>query len=727
MSPPNHSNSDSSSENISCVGDAGNGINLSTPEKKAKAQKVIALFASGNRELARSILKSAKNEFWLFEELLLGCKIKDGKPIPSPALKKTFNKYNTKENNRRFKFTDAKQRYAILLMLDIMLYSPADMLSLASLNLNLISILKFNRDESNLEWFYEIINLLPSNVVIEGILDLKDLTELSDNVAKHLSKESINVSECFEGTGLHLPSVTIFSDTAAYYLSEYRGSLFLEGILNLSDNTIKILSEHKVLKEECENYFNGLSLGLKHLSDNAAKFLSSYQGDLSLGIKHLSDNAAKYLSSHQGNLSFPNLETLSNSAAESLSQHAGGLILPSLRNISENALLHIKTKKTHKVNVDVFEDDFVSILNIPPEKIVLHAIKFLTKEEAEYLCNSISPNLNLDYLKHISEEIAEIFGNFNGDLSFYSLKFISPKVAKALGNHKFKLNLGFESLPLDVADGLSNHSGGIILRSLSAISDKSAEALGRTKGGLCLDSLLEVSEQGLKLLSNHDGDLNLDRLKTISDLASEALGRHEGGCLYLNGIKSLSNTSALNLSLHKGGMFLGGIKELKNFPGHIALACSLSTQKHEILYLNELKILESGPAKFLSNYKGELMLNHLNYLSDEAALELTAFKGKGLYLKGLKNPSDSLLQILSNCKCNLHLSSLKILTINGAKSLSNHEGKLFLNNYDLKMSDEAAKFLSKHDDDIILYDLHFSKKILKIKEMIFKYKDENKT
>lgn len=726
MSPPNYSNSDSSFENISGGGDAGNGINLSAPEKKAKAQKIIDLFASGNRELARSILKSAKNEFWLFEELLLGCKIIDGKPIPSPTLKKTFDKYNTKENNRFSKFTDAKQRYAILLMLDIMLYCPTNILSLASLNLNLISILKFSRDESNLEWFYEIIDLLPSNVVIEGILDLYDLKELSENTAKHLSKE--NASESLDGNkGLSLPSLTNLSDTVATYLIQYQGSLFLEGITTLSDRTIKILSQHKVLKKESENYFNGLFLGLTHLTDNASKYLSSYQGDLSLGIIHLSDNAAKYFSSHEGNLSFPNLETLSNSAAESLSQHAGELILPSLVNISENALLCIKTKKKHKVNVDVFEDDFVSILNISPEKIALHAIKFLTKEEAEYLCNSISSNLNLDNLKHISEEIAEIFGNFNGDLSFYSLKFISPKVAKALGNHKFKLNLGFESLPLDVADGLSDHSGGILLRSLSAISDKSAEALGRTKGGLCLDSLLEVSEKGLKLLSNHDGDLNLDRLKKISDLASEALGRHERGCLYLNGIKSISNTSALNLSFHKGGMFLGGIKELKNFPGHIALACALSTQKHEILYLNELKILESGPAKCLSNYKGELMLNHLNYLSDEAAVELTAFKGKGLYLKGLKNPSDSILQILSNCKCNLHLSSLKILTINGAKSLSNHEGKLFLNNYDLTISDEAAKFLSKHDDDIILYDLHFSKKILKIKEMIFKYKDENKT
>lgn len=90
MNPNNHSNSDFSSKNNRGGEDTGNGINLSTSEKKAKAQKVIDLFASGNRELARSILKSAKNEFWLFEELLLGCKIKDGKPIPSPLLKKVL-------------------------------------------------------------------------------------------------------------------------------------------------------------------------------------------------------------------------------------------------------------------------------------------------------------------------------------------------------------------------------------------------------------------------------------------------------------------------------------------------------------------------------------------------------------------------------------------------------------------------------------------------------------
>ena len=714
MNPNNHSNSDFSSENTRGGEDTGNGINLSASEKKAKAQKVIDLFASGNRELARSILKSAKNEIWLFEELLLGCKIKDGKPIPSPLLKKVFDKSNTKVNTRLFKFTDGKQRYAILLMLDVMLCSPINIPSLASLDLNLISVLKFNRDETNLEWYYELIDHFPNKLVVEGDIDLTDLTELSDNFAKHLSKENADIytsSLPMSDIGLTLPSLTNLSETAANYLSKYPGNLSLEGITTLSDNIMKILSEHKVLKDDSENLedaYDGLFLGLTHLTDNAAKYLSSYQGDLGLY----------------------SLSTLSDTAAEALSFHEGELILSGLKNVSEKGLGFLKKHKkpinfSGLIEIPV-SDRVKSINNFPIGNLSLNLIKNLNKEEAIFLCNSIKRELNLDGLTELNEDVAEILSQFNGVLSFRALKNITGNAAKALGNHKFELILGFESLPKDVADGLSHHIGGLVFYSLALISDESAEALGRTSGGLDFGKLLDVSEKGLHFLSKHEGNLTLDKLKTISDLGGEFLGKHEGGELSLNGIKLLSDIAALHLSCHNGEMFLRGIKELKDCQGHIALAKTLSNHKYESLYLNSLKILESGPSKSLSRYIGDLMLNNLNHLSDEAAIELTSFKGKELYLEGLKNPSDSLLQILSQCKCNLHLSSVCVLSIEVASSLSNHEGELHLDNKDLSMSDESAKLLSRHKGKLFFYRDYMHGKPYALEKKILQFQKEMK-
>lgn len=62
------------------------GKELSKAEKKIKAEKVLLMFANGQWKLARGILKAAQEEHWLFEELLEGCKIKDGKPVPSSFL-----------------------------------------------------------------------------------------------------------------------------------------------------------------------------------------------------------------------------------------------------------------------------------------------------------------------------------------------------------------------------------------------------------------------------------------------------------------------------------------------------------------------------------------------------------------------------------------------------------------------------------------------------------------
>jgi len=77
------------------AGSVGEG--LSKAEKQAKAEKVLLMFAGGQWELARGILEAAQEEHWLFEELLEGCKIEDGRPIPSVEIMDAFEEEETHE------------------------------------------------------------------------------------------------------------------------------------------------------------------------------------------------------------------------------------------------------------------------------------------------------------------------------------------------------------------------------------------------------------------------------------------------------------------------------------------------------------------------------------------------------------------------------------------------------------------------------------------------------
>ena len=95
------------------------GEGLSKAEKKAKAKKVLAMFADGQWELARGILESAQEEHWLFEELLKKCEIEDGKPKPSTLIKKAFSR--------------SESAKAELVMLEVLLHLPKELEELQKL------------------------------------------------------------------------------------------------------------------------------------------------------------------------------------------------------------------------------------------------------------------------------------------------------------------------------------------------------------------------------------------------------------------------------------------------------------------------------------------------------------------------------------------------------------------------------------------------------------------
>jgi predicted DNA-binding WGR domain protein len=120
------------------AGSVGEG--LSKAEKQAKAEKVLLMFANGQWKLARGILEVAQDEHWLFQELLKGCKIKAGIPIPSVEImdafgeKETFEDYEFDEEwPRGVCITETNPVTSELLILEVLSHLPRELKELQKL------------------------------------------------------------------------------------------------------------------------------------------------------------------------------------------------------------------------------------------------------------------------------------------------------------------------------------------------------------------------------------------------------------------------------------------------------------------------------------------------------------------------------------------------------------------------------------------------------------------
>ncbi|MDZ4851864.1 MAG: hypothetical protein SGI77_21455 [Pirellulaceae bacterium] len=136
-------------------------------------------------------------------------------------------------------------------------------------------------------------------------INFEQLVTLSAAVASEFAKTR---------NGVDLPALDALPTDVAFALSTCKGSLSLDGLLSLSDESSVALSKY---------YGESLSLnGLETLSDAAAEAIAKRRGKLSLdGLQSLTDSAAKSLSRHHGLLSLKGLENISEQGAIMLSKH----------------------------------------------------------------------------------------------------------------------------------------------------------------------------------------------------------------------------------------------------------------------------------------------------------------------------------------------------------------------------------------------------------------------
>jgi formylglycine-generating enzyme required for sulfatase activity len=114
------------------------GKELSKEEKKKEAKTLLLMFANGQWELARGLLKAAQKKHWLFEVLLENCGFEDGVPTPSMFMKWIFEEdgydYGLLEvPNFDRDLDDYFPFKSVLAMLEVLAHLPEDLKELQKL------------------------------------------------------------------------------------------------------------------------------------------------------------------------------------------------------------------------------------------------------------------------------------------------------------------------------------------------------------------------------------------------------------------------------------------------------------------------------------------------------------------------------------------------------------------------------------------------------------------
>jgi hypothetical protein len=194
--------------------------------------------------------------------------------------------------------------------------------------------------------------------------------------------------------------------------------------------------------------------------------------------------------------------------------------------------------------------------------------------------------------------------------------------------------------------------------SLKKLHELTAEFLVKNEKNLYLSDINTIRHKEAMILSKLEGDLTLDGLKQIDADVANALAQIKGK-LNLEGVSSVSETEAMELSRHMGGLALG-IKDLKA-PIAKALAATRGT-----LELTGLETISPEAAAALQTHSGELSFGKYEYFSSGKGFDLSVDSARHLarhngpiVIRELKRVDADAALALSELKHNLALESIK--------------------------------------------------------------------
>ena len=261
-----------------------------------------------------------------------------------------------------------------------------------------------------------------------------------------------------------------------------------------------------------------------------------------------------------------------------------------------------------------------------------------TIEQARELL-ALDGDIELNHLRDISLEVAEVLGDSGHDIELNGLTSLSVEVAAALTRPDACLSLnGLADISPDLAGELLTGPRSLELDGLTSLNDALAERMGGFRGYLRLGGVKVLSDRQAELLAKHEGYLGLQGLETLSEPAAASLGRHRG-VLCLNAVSSISAQAAAALAEHGTFLRLDGLTALDD-----DVAAALSTQRGA-LGLRGITSLSDAAAAALARHDGTLYLLGLRELSAEAAAALRKNPGVRLPVHLQKDGETALVQV----------------------------------------------------------------------------------
>ena len=563
-----------------------------------------------------------------------------------------------------------------------------------------------------------------------GILRLKGLTKISDDVAEALSRFKgeglcldglVNVTEGnlehlvnLETSHLQISGAIMNLANVSSFLAECHGTLILNGLPKISADAAKALSRFEgealaldgltelsdAVAESLSKHEGWLGLkGLTELSDAAAESLSKHEGDLLLeGLTELSDAAAESLSKHEGGLGLGGLTELSDAAAESLSKHKGELYLDGLTELSDAAAESLSKHKgepnnmSKQVSAEMAGqgdpgDEFIIYVDFDYCDVNYSGYEILTRAQVVKLYEQLdtdrkifTPNMPGEWYEEF--DISLLKGAFTiHSESAEDIEVMRKLFGDAVGNTDLIVSV------LDVYDEDNDDDSGDdeysddddyyddddldVAKTYDHISlDVAQKFLDHGFLEVDLEDATSIDSEAAELLSKSKEDqISLCGLTELPLDVAEGLAKYKGE-LFLRGLLSISDDVADALSKHEGGLHLDGLERISD-----SVACSLSKHKGEI-ELRGVVELSTRSAEALASSCHSLNLHGLTQISDSVARELAKHKTGCLYL-GVTALSDTAAEALSNHQGeSLWLIDLKEISDQGRAFLSSYKGVL---------------------------------------------------
>jgi hypothetical protein len=154
-------------------------------------------------------------------------------------------------------------------------------------------------------------------------------------------------------------------------------------------------------------------------------------------------------------------------------------------------------------------------------------VRKLDAETAYLLGQFRGQALVLDGLRTLPVVVAEQLSDFPGTLAIAGLRRISPSVAGALSRHAGALILaGLIEMTADIATCLANHRGRFVsLQGIQSIYEENAKYLAQYPGTLCMTGLRTISNCAADELFATRGQLELYDHPELTSYARERLRR----------------------------------------------------------------------------------------------------------------------------------------------------------------------------------------------------------